>query len=48
MGQDRKNTGLNHQFAFITGPSATADIQAINFKGMHGPVKVFVIFITEE
>jgi L-lactate dehydrogenase complex protein LldG len=32
-------------FAFITGPSATADIQAINFKGMHGPVKVMVIFI---
>lgn len=33
------------QFAFITGPSATADIQAIGFKGMHGPVKVMVIFI---
>lgn len=33
------------QFAFITGPSATADIQAISFKGMHGPTKVIVIFI---
>jgi L-lactate dehydrogenase complex protein LldG len=36
------------QFAFITGPSATADIQAISFRGMHGPVKVIVIFIEEE
>jgi L-lactate dehydrogenase complex protein LldG len=34
------------QFAFITGPSATADIQAITFRGMHGPVKVIVIIIT--
>ncbi len=34
------------QFAFITGPSATADIQAVGFKGMHGPVKVFAIFVT--
>ena len=33
------------QFAFITGPSATSDIQAISFKGMHGPMKVIVIFI---
>lgn len=33
------------QFGFITGPSATGDIQAIQFKGMHGPVKVIVIFI---
>lgn len=34
------------QFSFITGPSATGDIQAVQFKGMHGPVKVIVIFIT--
>lgn len=33
------------QFAFITGPSTSSDIQAINFKGMHGPTKVIVIFI---
>lgn len=33
------------QFGFITGPSATADIQAISFKGMHGPTKVIVIFM---
>jgi L-lactate dehydrogenase complex protein LldG len=33
------------QFCFITGPSATADIQAVPFKGMHGPVKIFVIFM---
>lgn len=41
-----KNKYPGH-FAFITGPSATADIQAIGFKGMHGPVKVIVIFIAE-
>ncbi|MGO9013885.1 MAG: LutC/YkgG family protein [Dissulfurispiraceae bacterium] len=33
------------QFCFITGPSSTADIQGVHFKGMHGPVKIFVIFI---
>ena len=35
------------QFCFITGPSATADIQGVPFKGMHGPVKIFVIFIMD-
>jgi len=35
------------QFAFITGPSTSSDIQAINFKGMHGPTKVIVIFMME-
>lgn len=34
------------QFCFITGPSSTGDIQAVQFKGMHGPVKVIVIFVT--
>jgi len=33
------------QFCFITGPSASADIQAIAFKGMHGPRKLIVILI---
>jgi len=33
------------QFCFITGPSSTADIQAVQFKGMHGPTKMIVIFI---
>jgi L-lactate dehydrogenase complex protein LldG len=33
------------QFCFITGPSSTADIKGVHFKGMHGPVKIFVIFI---
>ena len=33
------------QFSFITGPSATGDIQAVQFKGMHGPMKMIVIFI---
>lgn len=36
------------QFAFITGPSTSSDIQAINFKGMHGPTKVIVIFVMEK
>jgi L-lactate dehydrogenase complex protein LldG len=41
-----KNTEqIPSQFCFITGPSATADIQGVPFKGMHGPVKIFVIFI---
>jgi len=33
------------QFCFITGPSASADIQAIAFKGMHGPRKLIVILV---
>jgi len=30
---------------FITGPSMTADIQGVPFKGMHGPKKLTVILI---
>jgi len=30
---------------FITGPSMTADIQGVPFKGMHGPKKLFVVLI---
>jgi L-lactate dehydrogenase complex protein LldG len=37
--------GIPSQLALITGPSATGDIQAVQFKGMHGPVKVFAIFV---
>jgi L-lactate dehydrogenase complex protein LldG len=33
------------QISFITGPSATADIQATPFKGMHGPQKLLVILM---
>ncbi|MEN6474619.1 MAG: lactate utilization protein [Syntrophaceae bacterium] len=33
------------QFCFITGPSASADIQATAFKGMHGPRKLIVILV---
>ena len=33
------------QVSFITGPSMTADIQGIPFKGMHGPKKLFVILV---
>lgn len=36
------------QFSFITGPSATADIQGVAFKGMHGPRKIFVIIMMGE
>jgi L-lactate dehydrogenase complex protein LldG len=43
-----KNTEqIPSQFCFITGPSASADIQGVPFKGMHGPVKIFVIFIMD-
>jgi L-lactate dehydrogenase complex protein LldG len=33
------------QICFITGPSASADIQATPFKGMHGPQKLVVILV---
>ena len=33
------------QFCFITGPSSTTDIQCVEFKGMHGPIKMIVIFV---
>jgi L-lactate dehydrogenase complex protein LldG len=33
------------QVTFITGPSMTGDIQGIQFKGMHGPKKIFVILV---
>ncbi|HWR68375.1 MAG TPA: lactate utilization protein [Desulfomonilia bacterium] len=41
-----KDTGeAPSQFSFITGPSSTGDIQAVQFKGMHGPTKVVVILV---
>jgi L-lactate dehydrogenase complex protein LldG len=42
----RNTDKIPSQFCFITGPSSTADIKGVHFKGMHGPVKIFVIFIT--
>ena len=33
------------QVTFTTGPSMTADIQGVQFKGMHGPQKLFVILV---
>jgi L-lactate dehydrogenase complex protein LldG len=33
------------QLTFVSGPSMSADIQAVSFRGMHGPGKVFVILI---
>ena len=41
----RNTDKIPSQFSFITGPSATGDIQGVHFKGMHGPAKIFVIFI---
>jgi L-lactate dehydrogenase complex protein LldG len=41
----RKKENLPSQFCFITGPSMTADIRGIPFKGMHGPRKVIVILV---
>ncbi len=40
-----KKENLPSQFCFVTGPSMTADIRGIPFKGMHGPRKVIVILI---
>ncbi len=37
--------GIPSQLAFITGPSATADIAATPTVGMHGPKKLFTIII---
>jgi len=33
------------QVSFITGPSMTADIQGVPFKGMHGPKRLYVILV---
>jgi len=38
-------SALPSQFVFITGPSMTADIETVLFRGMHGPRKVIVILI---
>jgi L-lactate dehydrogenase complex protein LldG len=40
-----KKENLPSQFCFVTGPSMTADIRGIPFKGMHGPRKVIVILV---
>jgi L-lactate dehydrogenase complex protein LldG len=42
-----KEDAIPSQFCFITGPSSTADIRAVQFNGMHGPVKIFVIFMMD-
>jgi L-lactate dehydrogenase complex protein LldG len=36
---------LPSQVTLITGPSMTADIQGVPFKGMHGPKRLVVIII---
>jgi L-lactate dehydrogenase complex protein LldG len=40
-----KGKDLPSQVTFITGPSMTADIQGVPFKGMHGPKKLAVIIV---
>jgi L-lactate dehydrogenase complex protein LldG len=40
-----RKENLPSQFCFITGPSMTADIRGIPFKGMHGPRKVIAILV---
>lgn len=40
-----KSRALPSQVSFITGPSMTADIQGVPFKGMHGPKKLAVILV---
>lgn len=40
-----EKNALPSQFAFITGPSMTGDIQGVLFKGMHGPRKVIIILL---
>ena len=42
FGDDNRPPG---QVTFTTGPSMTADIQGVPFKGMHGPKKLFVILV---
>jgi L-lactate dehydrogenase complex protein LldG len=41
----RKDEEIPSHCTFITGPSATADIQGVPFKGMHGPKQLEVILI---
>jgi L-lactate utilization protein LutC len=36
---------LPGQVCLITGPSSTSDIQAVQFRGMHGPAKLVVILV---
>ena len=41
----RKIEQVPSHCTFITGPSMTADIQGVPFKGMHGPKQLEVILI---
>ncbi|HOM27899.1 MAG TPA: lactate utilization protein [Deltaproteobacteria bacterium] len=41
----RRRKGFAGQVCFITGPSSTSDIQAVQFKGMHGPARLEVILL---
>ncbi len=41
----REKGKLPSQVSFITGPSMTADILGVPFKGMHGPKRLIVVLV---
>ncbi|GAB4350957.1 MAG: hypothetical protein Kow0099_34790 [Candidatus Abyssubacteria bacterium] len=40
-----RNSSIPSQVTLITGPSMTADIMGVPFKGMHGPKRLVVILV---
>jgi L-lactate dehydrogenase complex protein LldG len=44
----QKAEGLTHSMSFITGPSKTADIEAILVHGAHGPRELVVFVLTKK
>ncbi|MFP3981726.1 MAG: lactate utilization protein C [Desulfobacterales bacterium] len=45
MAEICRGRQMPSQICFITGPSMTADIQGLPFKGMHGPGKIIVLLV---